>query len=234
MTSAKIFQHIEVVRKEIAAVCKKTRRTVDDITLIAVSKTRPVADLEAAHAAGLVHFGENYLQEAEAKIAELRHLPIVWHYIGSIQSNKTQAIASNFDWVHTVDRNKIGQRLNDQCPPQKQLNVLLQVNSDDDPNKGGVPLADCAALTNFLCGLPNLRIRGLMTILAKDTDPAVGYDLVQSQFAAIKKLLADDFPDRLADWDTLSMGMSGDFATAIAYGSTQIRIGTALFGPRSD
>ena len=169
------------------------------VHLVAVSKTKPVTAIESAYAAGLTDFGENYLQEATAKIRALAHLPLTWHFIGAIQSNKTRAIAQNFHWVHTLDRGKIARRLSDQCPQGKILNVCLQVNIDQDPAKAGVLSEHAAALLDEVTPLPNLRVRGLMTVLESTGDPLSGYRRLAALFA--------DLADRGQEsWDTLSMG----------------------------
>ena len=194
--------------------------------LLAVSKTKPAADIETAYAAGLTHFGENYLQEAVAKVQALAHLPLTWHFIGAVQSNKTRAIAENFHWVHTVDRAKIARRLSEQCPAGKTLNVCLQVNIDGDPAKAGVQPGDpIAKLLDEVANLSGLRVRGLMTILERAGDPLPSYRRV----AALLEKLAARAP---RPWDTLSMGMSNDYAQAIMAGATHVRIGTDIFGPR--
>lgn len=210
---------------EIQAAAAHARRDRASIRLIAVSKTQPVAAIRSAHAAGIDNFGENYLQEAVPKIVHCADMQVTWHYIGAIQSNKTRVIAENFDWVHTIDREKIARRLNDQCPGGKRLNVCLQVNVDADPNKAGVRPQDVAQLLAAAADLENLAVRGLMTILHPDTEPEQGYQRLQQLFQQLASSANDQ-------WDTLSMGMSGDYVQAIAAGATCIRVGTAIFGPR--
>jgi PLP dependent protein len=200
-------------------------RSPESVRLIAVSKTQPAGLLRRAAAAGQRDFGENYLQDALPKITELTGLDLTWHFIGSIQSNKTRAIAENFHWVHTVARAKIAERLAAHCPPDKALNVTLQVNIDDDPDKAGVEPDAAAALLAVVTRLPALRARGLMTMLSRASAPEASY----RRLAALFEELAGAAPDT---WDTLSMGMSGDFEAAIAAGSTCVRVGTAIFGPR--
>lgn len=197
-----------------------------DIHLVAVSKTKPTAAIEEAYAAGLTDFGENYVQEATAKIRALAHLPLNWHFIGAIQSNKTRSIAENFQWVHTVDRSKIARRLSDQCPPGKILDACLQVNIDLDPAKAGVLPEHAAALLDEVARLPNLRVRGLMTILESAGDPL-------SSYQRLAALFADLAGHGQQSWDTLSMGMSRDYPQAIMAGATHVRIGTDIFGPRT-
>lgn len=227
-----IAGNVEQVRRRIDEAARRHQRQGDRITLIAVSKTQPAERIRQAAAAGCRHFGENYLQEAEPKLAELRDLPLTWHFIGAIQSNKTRAIASHFHWVHTVSRLKIAERLSAQCPPGRRLDVTVQVNIDDDPDKAGVEPADAAALVAAMATLPNLRVRGLMTVLKRPADGAPAGDPLAS-YRRLQDLFRQLAPSAPATWDTLSMGMTGDFEDAIAAGSTHVRIGTALFGPRA-
>ena len=193
---------------------------------MAVSKTHPAAAIREAHAARLQHIGENYLQEALTKMAELQDLPLIWHFIGPIQSNKTRAIAEHFDWVHSVDRLKIAQRLSAQRPSGlPPLNICLQVNISGEDSKSGVPLAELPALAHAVAQLPGLRLRGLMTIPA----PAATSAERRAPLRALREAMAAlDLP-----LDTLSMGMSDDLDEAIAEGATMVRIGTALFGTRN-
>jgi pyridoxal phosphate enzyme (YggS family) len=196
------------------------------VHLVAVSKTKPATAIEAAYAAGLTDFGENYLQEAITKIRALAHLRLTWHFIGAIQSNKTRSIAENFHWVHTVDRSRIARRLSEQCPQGKILDACLQVNIDQDPAKAGVLPEHAATLLDEVAQLPNLRVRGLMTVLEYAGDPLSGYQRLAALFA--------DLADRGQEsWDTLSMGMSRDYPQAIMAGATHVRIGTDIFGPRT-
>lgn len=193
--------------------------------LIAVSKRKSAALIREAFAAGVRDFGENYLQEALPKIQSLGDLPATWHFIGAIQSNKTRSIAEHFDWVHTVSSEKIARRLSDQCPEDKTLDVCLQVNVDEDPQKAGVPPEEAATLLAEVKGFPRIRLRGLMTILQQHSDPLSGYRKLSDLWTQLR-------PDAGARWDTLSMGMSGDFQAAIAAGATHVRVGTAVFGAR--
>ena len=192
---------------------------------MAVSKTRPASAIRQAHAAGVQHIGENYLQEALSKIAELQDLPLTWHFIGPIRSNKTRAIAEHFDWVHSIDRLKIAQRLSAQRPAHlPPLNVCLQVNISDEDSKAGVPVAELDALAREVTDLPGLRLRGLMAIPA----PAADSEARRRPLRALREAMA-----ALAlPLDTLSMGMSDDLDEAIAEGATMVRIGSALFGAR--
>lgn len=192
--------------------------------LLAVSKTKPAAMIRALVQAGQVDFGENYLQEAMAKMDGLNDLPIVWHYIGSIQRNKTRDIAKHFDWVHTVSREVIATRLNEQRAGLPPLNVLIQVNIDDEDSKSGCTPDEVPVLIACIQACENLSLRGLMVIPSKDGSDA---------FVRTKALF-DEMAERfeLAAWDSISMGMSGDMADAVAHGSTMVRVGTAIFGER--
>lgn len=224
-----IPENLKTVRTAITEAATAAGRDPEAITLIAVSKTRPAADVLAALAAGQQHFGENYVQEAVQKIAEvgagISGIRPIWHYIGAIQSNKTKDIATAFDWVHTVSREKIARRLDAQRPQGTRLSICLQVNVDGDPNKAGATPADTAALLEACLGFERLDVRGLMTILDPETEPREGYNRLRELFEALK--------DRAPDcWDTLSMGMSGDYPAAIAAGATQVRVGSAIFGLR--
>ncbi len=220
-----IAENIAKVGARIREAAQASRRNFADIGLLAVSKTKPAAAIREAHAAGIRDFGENYLQEALEKQVELSGLPLIWHFIGPIQSNKTRPIAEHFDWVHSVDRLKIAQRLSDQRPAQlPPLNICLQVNVSAEDSKSGCSPAELAQLAGAVAALPNLRLRGLMAIPEPTDD-------VAAQHAAFARLrqLRDDLA---LDLDTLSMGMSHDLEAAIAEGATWVRIGTALFGAR--
>lgn len=195
------------------------------IQLLAVSKTKPASAIREVHAAGVHDFGENYLQEALTKQQALRDLPLIWHFIGPIQSNKTKAIAEHFDWVHSVDRLKIAQRLSEQRPAGlAPLNICLQVNVSGEDSKSGCAPADLPSLAQAVNALPGLRLRGLMAIPEPTEDRAAQ----EAAFATLRHLQAQlDL-----GLDTLSMGMSHDLEAAIAQGATWVRIGTALFGAR--
>ena len=224
-----IASNLQTVRDRIAAACAGAQRRPEEVTLLAVSKTFGPEDVREAHAAGQRAFGENYIQEAVEKIALLADLPLEWHCIGPIQSNKTRLVAQHFDWAHTVDRLKIAQRLSEQRPAGKpRLQVCIQVNIDGGATKSGVPPQDVADLARQVAGLPNLRLRGLMTI------PEPAADLA-GQLAVHRK--AADLFGQLRDaglpLDTLSMGMTADLEAAIAAGSTMVRVGTAIFGSRT-
>lgn len=220
-----IADSILQVGSRIQAAAKAANRDENSIQLLAVSKTKPAEALREAYAAGLRDFGENYLQEALGKQLELADLPLIWHFIGPIQSNKTRAIAEHFDWVHSVDRLKIAQRLSEQRPAElPPLNICIQVNVSGEASKSGCTPDDLPALAAAISALPRLKLRGLMAI-PEPTDDRAEQD---AAFAAVQKLQASlDLP-----LDTLSMGMSHDLESAIAQGATWVRIGTALFGAR--
>ncbi|EJN27460.1 YggS family pyridoxal phosphate-dependent enzyme [Pseudomonas sp. GM80] len=220
-----IADNISHVGSRIQTATQAAHRPVNSVQLLAVSKTKPAETLREAYAAGLRDFGENYLQEALGKQLELADLPLIWHFIGPIQSNKTRAIAEHFDWVHSVDRLKIAQRLSEQRPAElPPLNICIQVNVSGEVSKSGCTPDDLPALAAAISTLPRLKLRGLMAI-PEPTDDRAEQD---AAFAAVQKLQASlDLP-----LDTLSMGMSHDLESAIAQGATWVRIGTALFGAR--
>lgn len=205
-------------------------RSPSEISLLAVSKTKPISDIITAYQAGQRRFGENYVQEGESKITALTgdYPDIEWHFIGPLQSNKTKIVAEHFDWMHTVSRDKIAQRLNDQRPSNKPpLNVCIQVNISQEDSKSGVHVNDVATLALLISQLPNLRLRGLMAIPTATDDIRIQ----QQEFANLKSLY-DQLQQQYPNIDTLSMGMSGDLDIAIANGSTMVRIGSAIFGER--
>lgn len=220
-----IADNIGQVRQRIRAAADAVQRDANSIHLLAVSKTKPAQAVREAYAAGMCDFGENYLQEALGKQAELTDLPLSWHFIGPIQSNKTRAIAENFAWVHSVDRLKIAQRLSEQRPADlAPLNICIQANVSGEASKSGCTPADLPALANAISALPRLKLRGLMAIPEPTEDRAAQ----DAAFAAVRDLQASlNLP-----LDTLSMGMSHDLESAIAQGATWVRIGTALFGAR--
>ncbi|AHL77200.1 hypothetical protein CH92_19805 [Stutzerimonas stutzeri] len=221
-----IANNIAKVATRIREAAQAVARDPDEVRVLAVSKTQPAAAIREASSAGLGDFGENYLQEALEKQAELADLPLTWHFIGPIQSNKTKAIAEHFDWVHSVDRLKIAQRLSDQRPdPLPPLNICLQVNVSGETSKSGCEPEDVPELAQAIAALPRLRLRGLMAIPEPTDDPAEQ----RAAFARLRRL-QDDLD---LDLDTLSMGMSQDLEAAIAEGATWVRIGTALFGARA-
>ena len=220
-----IAGNIARVEARIRAAALAVQRDVTSIHLLAVSKTKPAGALREAHAAGIRDFGENYLQEARAKQLELADLPLCWHFIGPIQSNKTRDIAEHFAWVHSVDRLKIAQRLSDQRPADlPPLNICIQVNVSGEASKSGCNPADLPALAAAISGLPRLKLRGLMAIPEPTEDRAE-----QDAAFATVRTLQESLNMGL---DTLSMGMSHDLESAIAQGATWVRIGTALFGAR--
>ncbi|SFS28071.1 YggS family pyridoxal phosphate-dependent enzyme [Pseudomonas sp. NFACC42-2] len=220
-----IADNIGQVSQRIRAAADAVQRDANSIHLLAVSKTKPAQALREAYAAGVRDFGENYLQEALGKQAELTDLPLSWHFIGPIQSNKTRAIAENFAWVHSVDRLKIAQRLSEQRPADlPPLNICIQVNVSGEASKSGCTPADLPALANAISALPRLKLRGLMAI-PEPTDDRAEQDAAFSSVRVLQNSL--NLP-----LDTLSMGMSHDLESAIAQGATWVRIGTALFGAR--
>lgn len=227
-----IQQNLQDVRSRIAAAAQGCARAPEEITLLAVSKTKPVAAIAEAIAAGQRAFGENYVQEGVDKIQHFATLPegkaLDWHFIGPLQSNKSRLVAEHFAWCHTVDRLRIAQRLSDQRPAgMPPLNVLIQINISDEQSKSGIVLAELPALAEAVAALPNVRLRGLMAIPAPEED-------YQRQLAVFGQM-SDAFlalQQRYPQVDTLSMGMTDDMAAAIAAGSTLVRIGTAIFGAR--
>lgn len=223
-----IVTNLQAVRDRIAGAASAAGRNVDDISLLAVSKTWPAAAIREAAVAGQRAFGENYVQEAAGKIEALSGLGLEWHYIGPLQSNKTRPVAELFDWVHSVDRAKIAERLSAQRPGGlPPLQVCVQVNISDEPSKGGCSVAEAPALCRAVAALPRLRLRGLMAIPEPADDPA-------AQRMPLRRLR--ELRDRIAVdgtvLDTLSMGMSHDLEAAIAEGATIVRVGTAIFGER--
>ena len=226
---ALIAVNLQAVRSRIARAAQAAHRHPADIALVAVSKTFPAAHIAEAFAAGQKAFGENHAQEAVEKITVLASLPLEWHFIGPIQSNKTRLIAERFQWVHSVDREKIAQRLNAARPDGTPLlNVLIQVNVSGEAAKSGVAPGEEAKLADAIARLPRLKLRGLMAI----PEPTPDVTLQRRRFALLREL-----KDRLAArghaLDTLSMGMSDDFEAAIMEGATMVRIGTAIFGKRA-
>lgn len=208
--------------------CAESGRSLLDVTLIAVSKAQTAERMRALAVAGQRAFGESYLQEALPKMMALADLPLEWHFIGPIQSNKTRLIAERFSWVHSIDRLKIAERLSAQRPVHlPPLNVCIEVNVSGEASKGGVAPVDLAAVAIAVARLPHLRLRGLMAIPAASTDRAQQ----RAAFHQVGELLRQLRLDGLS-LDTLSMGMSNDFEAAIAEGATHVRIGTALFGER--
>ncbi|MFM1950074.1 MAG: hypothetical protein RL706_2095 [Pseudomonadota bacterium] len=226
--STSVSANLAQVRKRIELACLATGRPLDAVKLLAVSKTMPAQAIRDAHAAGQLAFGENYIQEGVDKIASLADLPLEWHCIGPIQSNKTKLVAENFAWVHSIDRLKTAERLSAQRPAElPPLQVCLQVNVDGGSNKSGVAPSELMALAQAVAQLPHLQLRGIMTI-PEPTDNEAAARAVHRQ----AKDLFDSLKASGLGVDTLSMGMTGDLEAAIAEGSTCVRVGTAIFGHR--
>lgn len=221
---------IKLVKERVNAACKINGRLPNSVTLLAVSKTKPIEMLREAERLGLKQFGENYAEEAKEKIQQRPVLKSEWHFIGRIQSNKTRSIAQHFAWIHTVDRIKVARRLASHCPEEKTLQILLQVNVDSDENKGGIEENKLDELIKFVLSEPNLNLRGLMTILSEGTDPQKGYSKLRDLFNHLKEIYANEFHA----WDTLSMGMSKDLEVAVNCGATIVRVGTDIFGSRTN
>lgn len=217
------------VQERIQQACVTAARDPLSVRLLAVSKTFPASQVAEAFAAGQTAFGENYIQEAVEKITALAHLPLEWHCIGPIQSNKTRLVAEHFDWVHSLDRLKIAQRLSEQRPDTlAPLNVCLQINIDGGPTKSGVAPAEALALAQAVAQLPRLRLRGIMTI----PEPSENFASASKAHREARALFDSLCLSGLA-LDTLSMGMSADLEAAIAEGSTMVRVGSAIFGGRA-
>jgi hypothetical protein len=215
---------VENIKENISFINEKIKR---DATIIAVSKKKSAELIKEAFESGVENFGENYLQEAIEKISFLKHLKINWHFIGKIQSNKCKDIAKNFEWVHTVDRFKIAKLLNDNCPLDKTINVLIQINIDKEENKSGINEEEILSLAEGISSLPNLKLKGVMVIPKNESD----INLTEISFEKTIKastILKNKFPHA----SEVSMGMSNDFELAVKKGSTMIRIGTGIFGER--
>ncbi|MCW8825925.1 MAG: YggS family pyridoxal phosphate-dependent enzyme [Gammaproteobacteria bacterium] len=219
----------QLVIDQIHAAVMRYQRSIDSVALLAVSKTRSADEIAEMAALGQKKFGENYLQEALEKITALQDKGLEWHFIGPIQSNKTKPIAENFAWVHSVDRFKIAQRLNDQRPADlPPVNICIQVNVSGEESKSGCTLAELSELAAKIATLPNIRLRGLMAI----PQSASNFDEQRKPFALLHEAMVT-LNNEGHNLDTLSMGMSGDLDAAIAEGATMVRIGTALFGARN-
>jgi pyridoxal phosphate enzyme (YggS family) len=230
MSSSHVARHLDEVRQRIAKAAADASRDASSVTLLAVSKTFPAEDVRAAFNAGQRAFGENYVQEAVAKITGLADLrsEIEWHFIGPLQSNKTKVVAENFDWVHSVDRLKIAERLNEQRPEDlPRLSVCLQINVSGEDSKSGVAPGDALALAHQIAVLPRLHLRGLMAI----PEPAGTLDEQRAPHRRLREIMDTLRSDGL-ELDTLSMGMSADIEAAVLEGATMVRIGTAIFGAR--
>ena len=226
-----IAHNLAQVRDKISAAASRCGRASEEVTLLAVSKTKPASAIEEAIAAGQLAFGENYVQEGVEKIRHFREKGIAglqWHFIGPLQSNKSRLVAEHFDWCHTLDRLRIATRLNEQRPAElAPLNVLIQINISDENSKSGIPLEELNALAAEVAELPHLRLRGLMAIPAPESDYVRQFEVARQMAVAFAGLKT-----RYPDVDTLSLGMSDDMEAAIAAGSTMVRIGTAIFGAR--
>ena len=223
-----IADNLQAVRARIAAACRAAGRPLDAVRLLAVSKTFDVAAIEAAIDAGQQVFGENYIQEAVEKIQALRHRKIEWHCIGPVQGNKTRLVAENFDWVQSVDRLRIAQRLSQQRPAHLvPLQLCIQVNVDGGPTKAGVAPHELAELAHEVALLPRLKLRGLMSI----PEPAHEFEAARLVHARTRQLF-DALNAGAMGLDTLSMGMSADLEAAVHAGSSMVRVGTAIFGGR--
>ena len=215
---------MENIKENISFINEKIKRNA---TIIAVSKKKSAELIKEAFESGVENFGENYLQEATEKISFLKHLKINWHFIGKIQSNKCKEIAKNFEWVHTVDRFKIAKLLNDNCPLNKTINVLIQINIDKEESKSGINDEEILSLAEGISSLPNLKLKGVMVIPKNESDKKLTEISFEKTVKASMRL-RDKFPHA----NEVSMGMSNDFELAIKKGSTMIRIGTGIFGER--
>lgn len=228
------INHLEIegltqVRAEVATAAKMAGRAAQSVTIVAVSKQQPATRIRVLAEAGQRDFGESYVQEALPKMAALQDLNLCWHFIGQLQTNKTRAVAEQFQWVHTVDRDKLATRLNDQRPHYAPpIQVCVQIKLAEEAGKGGVWPEQAAALIAHIHTLPRLKLRGLMCI----PPPVSDRNAQRAQFDRLRQLL-DDLNAQGHALDTLSMGMSDDYAAAIAAGSTLVRIGTAIFGQRN-
>ena len=227
-----IESRLLAIKEQIASHARQTGRQPEQIKLLAVSKTKPAEAIQAAYQAGQRLFGESYVQEAVTKVQYLKNIPdyadIEWHFIGPLQSNKTRLVAENFDWIHSIEREKIAQRLNEQRPAHlPALNICIQVNISGEQTKSGITADEVFGLAGIISNFPRLKLRGLMTI-AENTDDL---NIVRDNFLQMQELynrLKNQYPSV----DTLSMGMTDDMAVAIECGSTMVRIGTAIFGSR--
>lgn len=225
-----IAENLQQVRERIASSVALCERSPEEVTLLAVSKTKPASAIEEAIAAGQLAFGENYVQEGVEKVTAFAEHPaaLVWHFIGPLQSNKSRLVAENFSWCHTIDRLKIAQRLNEQRPEaMPPLQVLIQVNISDENSKSGITLDQVATLAAEIAKMPRLKLRGLMAIPAPENE-------YERQLAVFRKMTEafEQLKQQYPEVDTLSMGMTDDMPAAIAAGSTMVRIGTAIFGAR--
>lgn len=224
-----LSDNMHLIQQKITLMTEKYHRPPGSVRLIAVSKGQPITAIEQAFIAGIRDFGENYWQEAQKKMNSLSHLPVHWHFIGPLQSNKTRAIAQQFSWVHSLDRHKIATQLSQHRPiNQPPINVCIQVNLDNEPNKSGVAILHLPELIKHANALPGIQLKGLMAIPKAESNPEVQYQ----SFLRLSHLLHDMNQQFNLTLDTLSMGMSDDLEAAIRAGSTMIRIGRAIFGER--
>ncbi|MFK8047341.1 MAG: YggS family pyridoxal phosphate-dependent enzyme [Halioglobus sp.] len=229
MTEPIISDNIAKLLERVRLAAQKSQRDKATVKVLAVSKTRPSEAIRRAHECGLSDFGENYLQEALEKVEELSDLELNWHFIGPIQSNKTKLIAENFDWVHSIDRAKVARRLSEQRPTHlPPLQTCIQVNISREYSKSGVSLEELPFLAKELRRLPGITLRGLMAIPAETDD----FEYQSGEFGRLRTAM-ENLKDIVPEMDTLSMGMSQDMEAAITEGSTMVRIGTAIFGPRN-
>lgn len=223
-----IAERLESALHDVRIAIQESHRASNSVQLLAVSKTKPVSDIVQAYEAGQRLFGENYVQEGVEKIKKLQAFSdIEWHFIGPLQSNKTRPVAESFDWVQSLDRLKIAQRLNEQRTPHKKLNVCIQVNISDDPAKAGIMSGELMEFAGHIAMMPNLNLRGLMTIPAaglSEHELRQNFDKMYGLFEGLQQ--------KYPQCDTLSMGMSGDLVSAIRAGSSMVRLGTAIFGAR--
>lgn len=224
-----LLSRLHETRTRIASAASKCGRRAETIGLVAISKTQPAKAIRTLAEAGQLEFGENYAQEALPKLAELQDLDLVWHFTGQLQSNKTRIIAENFAWVHTLDRDRIAARLNDQRPHYAPpLQVCIQIRLGDEPGKGGIPPGDALELARQVLELPRLKLRGLMCI----PPPAEDFETQKAWFDQLAEC-KHQLGQAGIELDTLSMGMTHDLEAAIAAGATKVRVGTALFGARA-
>ena len=226
----RVTENLRVIRDLLAKASNDAGRSAASVKLLAVSKKQPVSAVLAAAEAGQRHFGENFVQEGLEKIAAAGRNDLIWHFIGHLQANKTKAVAGHFAWVHTIDRLKTAARLSKQRPEgMDDLNICLQVNIDNEAGKSGVGADAVLALARRVSALPRIRLRGLMCLPANRSE----FEAQREPFARLRELLSLIKEDGI-DVDTLSMGMTGDYAAAIYEGSTIVRIGTAIFGARAN
>ena len=223
-----ITERLNSAINSIASIQKKYSIAKDTVGLLAVSKTKPIADIEHAIAQGQRCFGENYVQEGVEKVQYFDNLELNWHFIGPLQSNKSKAVAEHFDWIHTIDRLKIAKRLNNQRPTHmKPLNVCIQINISNESTKSGIAPDELMSLAQQISTMPMLTLRGIMTIGGKGND----IEKITNEFSQMNQLF-EHLKQEFATVDTLSMGMSNDLELAIKHGSTLVRIGSAIFGQR--